>query len=65
VNAGHVGVVARDQVGSALNQGHRGAEPVQRLGEFHADRPAPDHREPARQLAQVEDVLVGEVADLG
>ena len=42
----------------------RDAEPAERLGELAAQRPAADHEQPSRQLGQLEDALVGQVAGL-
>ena len=44
--------LAREHVVHALDEGHRGAQPPDRLGHLDADRAAAEHEHPARHLRQ-------------
>ena len=44
-----------------LHDGRPGAQPTERLRQLAAERTTADHQQPARQLGQVEDVLVRQV----
>ena len=60
---GGVGVLAGEELGPDVEDGDVGAEAREGLGQLAADRAAADDRQAAGQLGQVEDGLVGEVAD--
>src|SRR5262249_13302400 len=59
----HVGVLARQELTAAVDDGDPAAEAAEHLPELQADVPAAQDEQVLRQLSQLEDALVGQVAD--